>query len=129
MFCEKLQWNDARIQCLKNEADLASLSNTKLNITKEYLERVQVRLGGARTLSVGLHKLNEEWKWLDGVRYNGDIESKLVTKSNLAWNNDRNDWILEPVDGEKKQDMYFCEKIKGELLCLFQKDPQRNMKK
>ena len=122
MFCEKKIWNDARIDCFKNEADLASLSNNKLNIAKEYLERVQVRLLGASTVSVGLLKIGQEWKWIDGESYNGSLASTRVTKGRLAWSNEENDWILKaaqhPVyqDVEGTSDLYFCEKMRGERI-------------
>ena len=116
-------WNDARIGCFKNEADLASLSNNKLNIAKEYLERVQVRLLGASTVSVGLFKIGQEWKWIDGESYNGSFASTRVTKGRLAWSNEENDWILKTAqsvyqDVEGTSDLYFCEKMRGGG-CLF----------
>ena len=124
LFCEnKLLWNDARINCLKNEADLASLSNKKLDIVKEYLERVQVRLRGARTISIGLSRIGNEWKWLNGRTYNGTIPFKGVTKGRLAWSNEQNSWILEAAKKnqeyehvEGKSDLHFCEKKRGEAI-------------
>lgn len=120
MFCEKKIWNDARIDCFKNEAELASLSNNKLSIAIEYLERVQVRLLGAGTVLVGLFKIGQEWKWIDGESYNGSLASTRVTKGRLAWSNEENDWILKAAgdseyqDVEGTSDLYFCEEMRGE---------------
>ncbi|CAB4040858.1 Hypothetical predicted protein, partial [Paramuricea clavata] len=122
LFCEKLKWDDARIDCFKNEADLASLSHNKLNIAKEYLERVHVRLRGAKTMSVGLSKIGQEWKWINGENYNGSVASTRVTKGHLAWSSVKeNDWILKAAghshyqDVEVTSDLYLCEKMRDNV--------------
>ena len=123
LFCEeKSFWNDARINCFKNEADLASLSNNKLDIIREYLEQVQVRRQfGAPSISIGLFRNENDWKWLDGRTYNGSIPFKRVTKARLAWSDEDNDWILEAAKKSKeydyvegKSDLYLCQKMRGE---------------
>ena len=120
MFCEeKLRWNDARINCFKNEAELASLSHNKLEIVKEYLERVQVRLLGARTVAFGLFKPDLEWKWVNGDSFNGSVISSTgIRKSHLAWSNEKNDWNFKATEYEEWSDLYFCEKVHGETLFI-----------
>lgn len=109
-------WNDARINCLKNEADLASLSDKKLDIVKEYLEQLHVRRLGAGTISIGLFRIGNDWKWLNGKTYNDTIPFKGVTKARLAWNYEDNTWMLEAAD---TSDLYFCEKMRGETKDFF----------
>ena len=107
-------WSDARVTCFKNEADLASLSHNRVEIVKEYFERVQVRVFGARTVAVGLFKPGQEWKWVDGKSFNGSIVSlNGITKGHLAWSNENNDWILKETEYEKRSDLYLCEKVYG----------------
>ncbi len=117
-----MAWNYARIDCFKNEAELASLSHNKLNIAKEYLERVQVRLLAGRKVTVGLLKIGQEWKWVDGENFNGSLPIQLgVTKGRLVWSNAETDWILKEIeydDVEEMSDLHFCVKVHGETISL-----------
>lgn len=110
-------WNDARINCLKNEADLASFSNKEFVTIKEHLEQVQVHLLGARTISIGLYRINNNWKWLDGRAYNGTLPLERFTKGQLAWIDEENGWILKAAKFSKS-DLYFCEKMRGDRIIL-----------
>ncbi|XP_028394857.1 uncharacterized protein LOC114518999 [Dendronephthya gigantea] len=122
IFCESnTKWNEARVGCIENEADLASLPNDKLKVATEYFNQIQVRLFGIQTVAVGLHRKGLEWKWLNGLGYNGTVSSKRVDKGRLAWKNEMNDWILEAaIDPfhstfEKPSDVFFCEKMRVQL--------------
>ena len=119
LFCNPdLNWNDARVNCFKSDGDLASLSHNKLNIVKEFLERVRVRLRGARTVSVGFLKIGQQWKWIHGENYNGNMSSKDGTKGRLVWSGNEIDWILEATSLYYKSDLYLCEKNRGEAVLL-----------
>lgn len=115
-----MYWDDARLSCFKHEADLASFPNNTLNVVKEYLERIQVRLIGAKTVSVGLIRVGQLWKWLNGERFSGNMTSFRVPKGRLVWVNDKNDWVLKDTKdpryryAEEESDLYFCEKLRGE---------------
>ena len=110
------------MECFKYEAELASFSENMLPIAIEYLERVRVRAEGAQTISVGLVRSGQNWTWLDGQVYHGDLDLEY-SKALLIWSDKK--WHLKSVEAhlyyyyeEVRSDLYFCQKLRGKNITI-----------
>lgn len=110
LLCGTKSFKNARTECSKNEADLASLDSNSLPQVVDYFERIRVRMTGYTTVSVGLSRVKRQWSWLDGRIYNQSLGFQ-GSKARLSWNKKNGKWGIEPSD--MYNDLHLCEKMRG----------------
>ena len=115
LICREYSWRNARVKCLKAQADLASLhdENSLRSIT-QYLERILAHLSDStRTMiSVGLTRTKRRWSWLDGQQYNGTLGYKSFT-ADLVWKEKDGKWDFEESRNVYYNKLHLCVKSRG----------------
>ena len=104
-------WREGRVQCLKSQADLASLDENSLLLVSQYFERMQVRLAGFTAVSVGLSRTGRKWSWLDGRLYAGNLSLTQSRNAHLAWNKRDRRWDVDVMFNYN--DLFLCKKSQG----------------
>ena len=115
LICGEYSWRNARVKCLKSQADLASLHDAKsFRSIAQYLERIREHLSGStRTvISVGLTRTKRRWSWLDGQQYNGTLGYKSFT-ADLVWKERDRKWDFEESSNVYYNKIHLCVKSRG----------------
>ena len=113
-ICGDYSWRNARVECLKAQADLASLhdENSFRSIT-HYLKLIHVHLSGSTraSISVGLTRTGRRWSWLNRMLYNRTLGYASNT-ADLVWKGDGR-WDFEESTNVCYNQIHLCEKGRG----------------